>query len=96
MSKNRSWVVGTTLTLEVEIRIRKTGVLTDPSTCVLYILLPDEVTTVTPTVSDDGTGLRSASFSPTTSGYHKYRWVTTGSAAGAREGTFYIASSAVV
>lgn len=81
---------GQTVKLSAEFRVD--NVLTDPSTAVLTVEDPSGNES-TPSVSDDGTGLRSATVVLDEEGYWKYKWVGTGSAAGVKEGTFYCVAS---
>lgn len=92
MSKNKSWVIGNTITLRSEYRID--NVLTDPTTAVVTVEDPAGATT-TPTVAGPETGVKTAAYVCASEGYHKYRWVGTGTAAGIEEGTFYVHSSAL-
>ena len=92
MSKNKSFVVDTPLTLSAEFRVL--NVLTDPTTEALTVEAPDG-STYEPGISDDGTGLRSAPYTPGQAGYYKFRWTSTGTAQGLREGVFYVNSSAL-
>lgn len=92
MSKNKSFVIGQTVTLSAEFRVDNT--LTDPTTAVLTIQDPSG-NDATPSVSDDGTGLRSATYAVDEVGYWHFKWVGTGSAAGVQEGTFYVHASAL-
>ena len=91
MSKNKSFPVLQTVTLSASIKVD--GVLTDPSAAVLFIKRPVTGDTITPAVSDDGTGLRSATYLVDEVGYWKYKWVMAGTAAGVAEGSFYVSSS---
>lgn len=54
-----------------------TGALTDPSTRVLTVTLPDQ-TTATPTPSRDSVGTFHADYTMTMEGLHKFVWTTTG------------------
>lgn len=92
MSKNKSFPVSDTVRLTIYIRVD--DVLTAPDTCVVTIEEPDG-TNNTPAVSNPATGTYTATFVPDQSGYHRYKVVTTGTAAGVREGTFYVHSSGI-
>jgi len=90
--KNPSFVVNTTILLTTTFKVADT--LTDPSTTVLTIEEPDG-TEVQPTVTNVSTGLYTAAFAPDQAGYHIWKWVGTGTAAGVKEGTFYVHTSAM-
>ena len=92
MARNPSFVVGDTVKLRAEFRVA--DVLTNPTAVVLTIEEPDG-TDQTPSVTADSTGKKSAVFAPDQTGYHNWRWDATGTAAGRREGRFYVNSSAI-
>ena len=92
MSKNESWVIGATLKFTSEWKVD--GTLTTPSTYTLTVQDPSG-NDATPSVSVDSTGNLSASYTVDEVGYWHYKWVGTGSAAGVKEGTFYVHSSAL-
>ena len=91
MAKNASFPVGQTVTFSATFKVA--SVLTDPTAETLYVKRPVTGTTVQPSVSDDGTGLRSATYAVDEVGYWKWRWESTGTAAGVEEGSFYVHSS---
>ncbi len=91
-SKEPSFVVGDTIKLRAEFEVA--SVLTTPTGSVLTIEEPDG-TDQTPSLTTDATGKRSATFTPTQTGYHHWRWASTGTAAGRIEGRFYVNSSAI-
>ncbi len=92
MSKAPSFIVGSTIRLRAEFRV--SDVLTNPTAETLTIEEPDG-TDQTPSITDDSTGKRSATFAPDQVGYHHWRWDSTGTAAGRQEGTFYVNSSPI-
>ena len=92
MSKNQSFVVGATIKFSAEFRVD--GSLTTPSTIALLVEEPDG-TDQTPSNSASATGKYSGTFQPTQVGYHHWRWTSTGTAAGVKEGTIYVNSSAI-
>ena len=92
MAKSESFIVNNTLKFTSTWKVA--GVLTTPATYELKVEEPDG-TDQTPSVSVDSTGVLSATFAPDQTGYHHYRWTGTGSAAGVKEGRFYVASSPI-
>jgi hypothetical protein len=92
MAKQPSFVVGDTIKFSAEFRVN--DVLTDPTAVALTIEEPNG-DDQTPGVTNDGTGLRSGTFVPDQTGYHHWRWNSTGTAAGRKEGTIYVNSSAI-
>ena len=92
MAKEPSFVVGATVKLRAEYRVA--DVLTNPSTVVLTIEEPNG-DDQTPSDMADATGKKSATFTPDQTGYHKWRWNSTGTAAGRKEGRFYVNSSPI-
>jgi len=92
MAKEPSFVVGATVKLRIELRVD--DVLTNPTGITLTIEEPDG-TDQTPSITADSTGKKSATFAPDQTGYHKWRWDATGTAAGRQEGRFYVNSSAI-
>jgi hypothetical protein len=89
MANDKSFPVGDTVKLTVEVRVD--DVLTS-ATMACTIELPDD-TQSTPTPSEVSTGIYAITYTTTQSGYHQYRIVATGTASGVREGKFYIHSS---
>lgn len=83
------------------VRLRLTATDTDTSTAVnptsvaLTIKLPDG-TTASPSPTNPATGSYRADYTPTLEGIHHYRWVGTGSNAGAKESHFTVKKSQVV
>lgn len=92
MARNPSFVVGDTVKFRAEFRVADT--LTNPTGVTFTIEEPDG-TDQSPSVTSDGTGLRSATFVPDQTGYHHWRWDSTGTAAGRQEGTIYINTSPI-
>lgn len=92
--------VGQPLTLSTTVTVRSGGldVLTDPGAITLQLQKPDlTVTTYTiassPPIVRDGQGLFHIDLPGTlTAGPYQYAWVTTGTAAGVREGRFDLAA----
>jgi hypothetical protein len=72
--------LGDTVTLDLTVK-DSAQALVNASTNVLTITLPDNTTT-TPTASNPSTGYYLATYVPTQSGLHKWRWITTGPATG--------------
>jgi hypothetical protein len=93
LSKNESHPLGQTVKFSAEFRVDSS--LTDPTTAVLDVKRPVTGTTVQPTVTNDGTGLRSATYTVNEVGYWHYKWTSTGTAAGVQNGTFYVSEEAV-
>lgn len=93
MAKHPSFPIGHTVKVSAEFRVG--GVLTEPTTVVLTVEEPDGTNNL-PSVNNDGTGLRSASFTTDQSGWHRYKWVSTGPAAGVQESAFYAHTSGIV
>lgn len=92
MPKNQSWVIGATLKFTSEWRVD--GTLTTPSTYSLTIQDPSG-NDATPSVSEASTGILTASYAVDEAGTWHFKWVGTGSAAGVKEGSFYVHSSAL-
>lgn len=65
------------------------GTPADAGSVTCTVTLPDG-TTATPTVAHDGTGLYSATYTPTLSGLHAVRWVATAPNASAFTDTFLV------
>jgi hypothetical protein len=93
MGKEPSFIVGATVKLRAEFRVD--DVLTNPTAVTLTVEAPDG-TDSTPAVSADSTGKKSGTFTPAQTGYHNWRWDSTGTAAGRVEGRFYVSTSAIV
>lgn len=91
-TKEPSFIIGDVIKLRAEFEVA--GVLTEPSAVVATIEEPDG-TDVTPSVTSDATGKKSVVFTPDQTGYHNWRWNSTGTAAGRKEGRFYVNSSAI-
>jgi hypothetical protein len=70
------YLAGTTIQVDAEFRDAD-GVLADPTTVVFTLQSPAGVDT-TPTVVNDGVGLRHASAALTTPGLWRYQWVGAG------------------
>lgn len=68
---------------------RVSGTLTTPTTRVLTVVSPAGVTS-TPSITVASTGVLTAEVSITEAGTWRYRWVGTGSAAGAEEGRIFV------
>lgn len=92
MAKNKSFVNGQTVKFTSTWKVD--GTLTTPATCVLTVQDPSGNDS-TPSVSTPSTGVQTATLQVDEEGYWKYKWVGTGSAAGVREGTFYVHSTAL-
>ncbi len=80
--------LGDVVTLTGEFRVA--GVLTDPTTVACEVRAPDGTVT-TPATTRRGVGVYDASFTPTQSGVHSYRFVGTGAATGAGQSYFRVA-----
>jgi len=93
MSRNKSFPIGDTVRLVIYFRVD--DVLTDPATVVVTIEEPDG-TDNAPSVTNVSTGIRSVQFTTDQSGYHRWKVVATGDAAGVREGAFYVHTSGIV
>ena len=91
MAQDKSFPVGDTVKLTVEVRVD--DVLTS-ATMACTIELPDG-TTATPTPAEGSTGIYTVEYTTTQAGYHLYRIAASGAAKGVREGKFYIHSSAL-
>jgi hypothetical protein len=91
MASDKSFPVGDTIKLTVEVRVD--DVLTS-ATMACTFELPDGTTT-SPTMTESSTGIYVVSLTTTQAGYHLYRIVATGAAQGVREGKFYIHTSAL-
>ena len=91
-TRNKSFPVGDTV--KVTAKHYLDDVLTNPTTCVITVEEPDG-TDNTPSVNTAVTGIRSSTFVPTQSGYHRFKAVSTGTVAGVREGTFYVHTSGI-
>lgn len=76
------------------------GVLTDPTTISLSIIDPSgdpsTYTYASASVTKDGVGLYSKDLSLSEEGTYRWRWLTTGTCAGADEGEVLVKSSAFV
>ena len=93
MSKNKSYVVGQTVTLRAEFKVD--NVLTNATSVTLDVKKPISGTTTNPVVTNASTGVYTATVTVDEVGYWNYRWEGTGTAAGVQEGTFYIHDSAL-
>jgi hypothetical protein len=93
VSSNKSFPIGDTIKISAEFRVD--DVLTSPATVTILLEEPDGVD-VTLTETEDSTGKWSAPHVPDQSGYYRFKVTATGSAAGVREGTFYVATSGIV
>lgn len=85
-------------TAHVAATCKVSGVLTDPTTVTLQIIDPlgaqTSYTYAATEVTKDGTGLYSYDLALPIEGTWRWRWVTTGSCAGADEGEILVRSSA--
>lgn len=78
------YISGTQLKVSARF-VNAAGVLIDPDTTTASLLSP-EGTTTTPTVTNEGTGLRSFTFTASVGGRWYWRIEGTGAAQGAAEG----------
>ena len=90
MPKSPSFVIGDTIKIKATFKVD--GVLTNPTTCTITVQEPDW-DQITLTISNDGTGVRSGTYQPDESGWHRWQVEGTGTAAGVRQGAFYVKSS---
>ena len=92
MAKSPSFVVGDTITIKGTFKVD--GVKTNPTTCVIIIQDPN-LAQYTPSVTSVSTGVRSVTFTPDTPGWHRWEVEGTGTAARAKQGAFYVKTSAL-
>lgn len=92
MARNESFPYGDTVTLKAEFYVER--VLTDPTTVNLTVQDPSGDQS-TPSIQNGGTGIRYVTFEAEEAGRWRYKWVSTGSAAGVKEGGFYVNSSGI-
>lgn len=95
-SSPRSWdgsmfKVGSELLLRIVFKRILGGVstLVDPSTITLTISRPLGAN-VTPTVTRESLGTYVANFTPSASGTHKYKWVSSGGVVSVEDGAFFV------
>jgi len=93
MTANRSFPVGDTVRLTFKFRVN--DVLTNPTTVTVTLEDPAGANTA-PTASSSATGIYTCSFVVSVAGYYRFKVTSTGSAAGVREGTFYVHTSGIV
>ena len=93
---NRSWdgpmyKVGSELLCRVVFKriIGGVSTLVDPSTVTLTIDRPLGAN-VTPTVTRESAGTYTATFIPSNSGTHKYKWVSSGGVVTVEDGAFFV------
>lgn len=92
MARQDSFPIGDTVTVQAKFYVDR--VLTDPSTVAVTVQDPSGDQTA-PSVLSSGTGIKYVQIDADEAGRWRFRWVSTGTAKGVKEGGFYVNSSGI-